>query len=181
MRKIIVGILMLGFFVFLGAFFRFGWLMTHQQAGFERKILYKDLADSKLGGKTPQETWNLYLDALEKEDTDLAVQYWMPEERDNMKKVLSEFKKAGVLNRYVANRGKILKQATSTIKELRENEKVFVYDFIREKDLDFIRIHDARTEEYMKLYWQDEKIDVIKTQTEIVFQLNKYSNKWLIK
>ena len=168
------------FFVFLGAFFRFGWLMTHQQAGFERKILYKDLADSKLGGKTPQETWNLYLDALEKEDIDLAVQYWMPEERDKSKKTLNEYKKAGALKRYATNHGKTLELAISTVRKIKENEKIFAYKFINEKDIDFIGAEG----EYLtiiKNYWEKQNINKITTQDNVVFQLNKYSNKWLIK
>jgi hypothetical protein len=168
-------------FAFLGGFFRFGWFYTHQKAVFERKIAFKELADSKLGGKTPQETWNLYLDALEKGDIELAVQYWVPEARVGIGKIMKEYKNAGVLQRYVKNHGgNLTKEKSAGLITLKDDEKAFSYDYIKEKEIDFI---GARGEyrNILEKIWKDEQMNNRKTRPIVIFQLNKFTNKWLIK
>ncbi len=47
------------------------------------------------GGKTPEETWNLFLTALEKEDIEEASRYFVVDKREKMKEELEGAKKEG--------------------------------------------------------------------------------------
>lgn len=182
-KNIFVGILIFAFFLTLGGIFRYFWLFKHQKAIFEKKYIYKEWVESKLGGKTPQETWNLYLDALEKEDIDLAIQYFVPEGREGVKKVMIERKQAGVLQRYAKNHSRKLQEIKNPQKYLENNEKIFTHKYIEDKFVDFADLEAASKEyqESTKSYWEQQKSDLVETQDDVIFKLNKYSNKWLIK
>jgi len=47
------------------------------------------------GGKTPEETYQLFLEALKKEDIDLATKYFILEKQDEYKKLFQEIKNSG--------------------------------------------------------------------------------------
>src|SRR3989344_2754602 len=46
--------------------------------------------NDKYGGKTPEETFDLFLDALRREDVDLASRYFVIPKQDNWGKALQE-------------------------------------------------------------------------------------------
>ena len=48
--------------------------------------------NDKYGGKTPEETFDLFLDALRKEDVDLASKYFVIPKQDEWKKTLEKYK-----------------------------------------------------------------------------------------
>lgn len=61
------------------------------------------------GGKTQDETFNLFINALEKEDVDLAAKYFMFDEnlsRDKWVKTFSELKDKGLLDEMVKDLNK---------------------------------------------------------------------------
>jgi len=49
------------------------------------------------GGKTPEETYDMFIDALKKGDVELASRYFVLESQDNWLKTLGEYKKSGSL------------------------------------------------------------------------------------
>ena len=55
------------------------------------------------GGKTPEETLQLFIDALKKGDIELATKYMIIEEQEKMLSDLKEAKNAGRLNQVVQN------------------------------------------------------------------------------
>jgi hypothetical protein len=55
------------------------------------------------GGVTPQETWKLFVTALEAGDTDLAAKYFVVEKQEEMKKGLALAKSNGVLETFLAD------------------------------------------------------------------------------
>tara|TARA_B100000745_G_scaffold279533_1_gene211086 strand:+ start:1414 stop:1935 length:522 start_codon:yes stop_codon:yes gene_type:complete len=57
-------------------------------------------ADTK-GGKTPQETWDLFVAALERGDTDEAASYYVAEQQKQMKEDWKGIKERGSLDIYL--------------------------------------------------------------------------------
>jgi len=55
--------------------------------------------NDKYGGKTPEETFDLFLDALRREDVELASRYFVIPKQEGWNKTLQEYKK----NRLLAN------------------------------------------------------------------------------
>jgi hypothetical protein len=45
--------------------------------------------EDKFGGKTPEETYEMFLDALRKKDIELASKYFVLDKQDEYKKVLN--------------------------------------------------------------------------------------------
>lgn len=179
-KSIILGLLILFAAFLVGAILRTVWFYSIQKGQFERHYLYRDLYESKLGGKTPQETWNLYLDALSKGDIDTAVQYWVPEGRAAVSNHINELKKAGLLIEFSKNQEKQLRPLAIEGEKASPDKKSFSVVYKRDKKIDFI---GAKGEvlEFLKQYWEQEKTTVVKTEETKVFVLNKYSERWLIK
>lgn len=69
---------------------------TWQGYIFEKKIeefqaaLSQPYRDDIYGGQTPQETWNLFLSALRKNDIDLASKYFVLEKQSNWKRIIED-------------------------------------------------------------------------------------------
>jgi len=61
------------------------------------------LKNDTFGGQTPEETYNLYIAALRKGDTDLASQYFYWERQVGEKQRLDEMKTKGELDKYIAD------------------------------------------------------------------------------
>ncbi len=60
----------------------------------------KYAADTK-GGKTPKETWDLFVSALERGDTDEAAGFYVPEEQERLRKEWGDIKDRGSLEIYL--------------------------------------------------------------------------------
>ena len=87
----------------------FGYFFWHEYvspspdrefAEFQKRYVVEMTADT-YGGKTPQETLNLFIDALEKGDADLAAKYFMLDDklsRDQWVKSLEELKRKDLLD-----------------------------------------------------------------------------------
>lgn len=68
----------------------------------EQKLLEEVLKEQErnyqediYGGKTPEETYNLFLEALKKEDINLAIKYFLFEKQEEYKKLLEKIKNNG--------------------------------------------------------------------------------------
>ena len=76
---------------------RANWEAQRLQAQWE-----KPYREDKYGGKTPEETYDMFLDALRKGDTTLASRYFVIEKQDNWKKTLEEYEKEGIISSFIA-------------------------------------------------------------------------------
>lgn len=99
-RSAIVLILILSF-GFLGLWFLGGEKIDikNQGASQVNTELNKELSDGfgKFGGKTPQETLEMLIAALEKNDLNLAVKYFIPENRKTVSEDLSRLENINLL------------------------------------------------------------------------------------
>ena len=85
---------------------RANWEAKRLQAQWE-----KPYREDTYGGKTPEETYDMFLAALRKGDTALASKYFVIEKQDNWKKTLGEYSKQNLL--------------TNFIKELEDTRKIW--------------------------------------------------------
>lgn len=158
---------------------RFFIFTTLQKKLFERNFLDRELIESKQGGNTPQETWNLYLDALEREDIETAVSYWWPSERDRMRTTLQKLKEAGLLKRYALDHGMELREKPNE-KIPNKQEKAFLHRFTNEKEIALTLTRPELYEIDLKL-WAEKGINKEEITAVTIFKFNSYSKKWLIK
>jgi hypothetical protein len=88
------------------------------RAGWEAKKLQneweKPYREDTFGGKTPEETYDMFLSALSKGDTTLASKYFVVDEQDKWEKTLTQYQEARVLNSFVTE----LKQTKTLWKQL---------------------------------------------------------------
>lgn len=78
--------------------------------------------DDTYGGKTPEETWAMYIDAQKKGDIDLASKYFAVNKQEEWKKILADTQKAGKLETVIKNlSGELKKDPTNDL----ENEKAY--------------------------------------------------------
>ncbi len=66
--------------------------------------LSKPYREDTYGGKTPEETWGMFLDALKKGDVELASKYIVPEKREerllDFKKAINEERMSEVISKF---------------------------------------------------------------------------------
>lgn len=85
------------FFLYIfGDFLKLLYYRVRIQLGMKliekQELKYKN---DKYGGKTPEETYSMFLDALKKEDIELASKYFVLEKQKEYKKALYEIKERG--------------------------------------------------------------------------------------
>jgi len=114
---------------------------------------YKTLAEDTYGGKTPQETLDMFVVALEKGDIDLASKYFALDDNlsrkelsDNLKKLINDGRLSEILQ--------ILKNAEKSPKDL------------------------AGTNSFQFVTWNSDRTLVEHT---IFMQFNRYSQVWKIE
>lgn len=66
-----------------------------------QKQLEKLYLEDKYGGKTPKETFELFISALENGDVELASKYFILNKRQDWLKTLSEYKSKALLSNFV--------------------------------------------------------------------------------
>ena len=92
--------------------------------------LQRPYKEDKYGGKTPEETFDLFITALKKEDIDLASKYFVIPKQESWKETLGEYEKNGLLaNFYVEleqSREKWQKKQTGNPDIIEFNEYVMV-------------------------------------------------------
>ena len=57
--------------------------------------------NDKFGGKTPEETFDMFIDALKKEDIELASKYFVIQKQDDWEEALGEYKTNNLLANFV--------------------------------------------------------------------------------
>lgn len=131
----------------------------------------KPYREDKYGGKTPEETYDLFLDALRKGDTTLASKYFVIEKQDDWNKTLNEYQKKNKLIDF--------------INELENTKKIW----IKTKSSSNTLFKDIISYEYKVLVTKDTTVDFEgKTlnvpagnyTNETTFELNTFSKIWKI-
>lgn len=121
------------------------------------------------GGKTPEETYGLFVSALKQENTELASKYFVLGKQDEKFTEFKKIKESGELQKYIEDLPKWseMREMESFNNELKE----FQYKSFREKD---IKIIDKLTkkEEILKTGWYI---------TFISFHFNPTTHIWKIK
>ncbi len=74
------------------------------------KALEKLYADDTMGGKTPEETLTLFLEAVKKEDFDLASQYAIYDGREDLRKWLISIKEKGQITEFIKAYSQAIKE-----------------------------------------------------------------------
>jgi hypothetical protein len=80
------------------------------------------------GGKTPEETWQMFLDALKKGDIDLASRYFDVEHQGEAKKWLENLKQENRLNQNIEEMETLHKSEEKTISQDRAYYFYYYYD-----------------------------------------------------
>ncbi len=77
------------------------WKMQRKVDTFNNAIIQMFKNDT-YGGRTPEETYNLFVDALKKQDVDLAVKYFIldADRRERYQKEFNDKKQSGELEKY---------------------------------------------------------------------------------
>ena len=104
---------------------RANWEAKWLQAQWE-----KPYREDKYGGKTPEETYDMFLDALRKGDTTLASKYFEIEKQSDWLKTLNEYQKNGILANFtdeLESTEKIWKKSEKSDEEMTSfTYKVFI-------------------------------------------------------
>ncbi|MDP3696639.1 MAG: hypothetical protein Q8R55_01250 [Candidatus Taylorbacteria bacterium] len=102
--------------------------------------------NDKYGGKTPEETFDMFIDALKKEDVELASKYFVIQKQDDWKKTIGEYKNKALLGNFI---GELQQNRNSwQLLEKDENNANFQYTFVVDKPFtENLPLGDGRTQE----------------------------------
>lgn len=113
------------------AYQAWGGYKWQKQTDAFQDALSKPYREDTYGGKTPEETWGMFLDALKKGDVELASKYVVPEKREtrlaDMIKAKEENRLPGILEKYSLILKKEPDQASNS-------ETAYFYLVIKNKD-----------------------------------------------
>jgi hypothetical protein len=172
-----------------GGFFRL-WIFSHTQVYlFEKNFIEKHIAQTKLGGKTPEETWAMFVSELEKDNLDNAIQFIISNEQKNYKFYFEKLKKDGKFEELIKRIKN--KKIIQLPKKIGMEEDEILYTYLTEEEIkkegeklinreDFKRMIeiDKKWGFPQELTFQDFLLDEIPT---IKFKYNKYTGKWIIE
>ncbi len=147
-----IGLLILVWWVGSAAYSAWNGYRWEKKTEEFQMALSKPYREDTYGGRTPEETWGLFLDALKKGDVDLASNYIVPEKREKELEFLKKEKSIDDLALLKTQFSATLEKETNNSMDNKES----AYFFIRFKDGDEVQAHS------------------------IVFILNPYAKIWKI-
>ncbi|MGC8981525.1 MAG: hypothetical protein ACP5JU_01065 [Minisyncoccia bacterium] len=175
-----IGIFLL--FLVIGFSFRILWFFFPQKEIMEYKFIEKPLREAKGGGKTPEETWINYLNALEKEDIEGALMYVWPENREGVRKTLERLREGGLIIKFAKNHSKGLIKNQTIQNTLEKDEQSFYYKYIKEKDIElFFVLNDPQLKKIEESHWEQKGLKSEPATFTIIFKYNPYTKTWFIK
>lgn len=92
-----------GFVIFgllRGQEFLASFLVSQETKKIQRE-LERPYREDKYGGKTPEKTFDLFLEALRKENIELASKYFELEKQEKWIEILNQYKSGGLINDYI--------------------------------------------------------------------------------
>ena len=133
-----------GFVIFgllRGQEFLASFLVGRETSKIQREF-EKPYREDRYGGKTPEETFDLFLEALRKEDIDLASKYFELEKQERLEKSFEELKKSSAYNELLAE----MEYARRNSRKVSENETVkFIYK-VKVEESRLINLPDGSTD-----------------------------------
>lgn len=141
------------------------WKIGRNYKKFEKAFI-DFLKNDKYGGKTPQETYEMYVNALKKQDIELAAKYYYFEKQDREEKRLKELKEQNKLKQYADS---MPKWEDMTEEEYWDKDgRRYGYKYIQEEDEKY----------YDPILKQERIISAGQRKGFITFLLNKHANIW---
>jgi hypothetical protein len=167
----VLGVVVLYVLLFAVYFFGYryyaSWKIGRDYQKFEQGILDYFRSDT-YGGKTPQETYQMFISALQKGDLDSASQYFYWEKQAEEKERLEKLKAEGKLEEYIES---LPKWEDLTEEEYWDKDgRRYSYKYIQKEDEVF----------YDPLLKKERIISAGEYQSWIDFQLNKQAQIWKI-
>jgi hypothetical protein len=95
--------------ILVGPQLYFSWQMQAGERQFEKEFI-EPLEQDKTGGKTPEQTMDFFIRALEQKDLQLAAAYFFPEDQADELARFQEFQNQGQLESFINE----MKQARAT-------------------------------------------------------------------
>ena len=143
------------------------WKMGQNYREFE-KSMYDYWKKDIYGGKTPQETYEMYINALKNGDLEKASKYYWWEKQVPQEKKLAQLKQDNKLEEYIAGLPKWTEMSEE--EHWDKDVKRYGWKWVRKESKIFIDPIDG------------EKIILPpgEGESEITFQLNKHANIWKI-
>jgi hypothetical protein len=127
----------------------------------------KPYREDTYGGKTPEETYDMFLAALSKGDTTLASKYFVIEKQDNWDKTLGEYKNNSLL--------------ASFTKELEDTRKIWKKSEKSTENLvSFTYINTVSKDKTVDFEGQKITIPSGNYINETMFEINTYTKIWKI-
>lgn len=124
------------------------------------------------GGKTPEETFDMFLDALEKGDLELASKYFIVRKQDEYKKRLEKMRSDGTLEKQIQEWKRARNEwerVTGEGYDFWDTHAVMRYKYRQEKEFKSI---DAFGNEFV--------VEPGEYTAEIIFDLNELTKVWKI-
>lgn len=142
------------------------WEAQQLQAQWE-----KPYREDTYGGKTPEETYDMFLAALSKGDTTLASKYFIVYKQDNWLKTFQEYQAQNLL--------------MSLIGELEQNRKFWTLQKRNDEEISYTYSYTRETPSTTELPISDGKTQKItfpagKFNAETIFSKNMMTNIWKI-
>ena len=169
-RRTIV-LLVLALLLVVGLFFVFSNFASVQQYFKEQKLqaeireLERPYREDIYGGSTPEETYELFIQALKEGNIELAAKYFSPKRQEDWLKELQAQKEQNKLDEFIAN-----------LPNLNEFEK----EVIDTDRVSFSKNFDA-PEEIVELQGKKFTIPAGIATYQVVLLRNEYTNKWKIE
>ena len=145
---------------------RANWEAKRLQAQWE-----KPYREDTYGGKTPEETYDMFLDALKDGDVELASKYFIVYKQDNWLKTLQEYQAQNLL--------------ANLISELEQNKKFWIPQNNNDEEISYTYSYTRETPTTTELPISGGKTQKItlsagKFNAETVFFKNTMTNIWKI-
>lgn len=146
--------------------FRANWEAQRLQAQWE-----KPYRQDIYGGKTPEETYDMFLAALRKGDTTLASKYFVVDKQNNWLKTFQEYQTQNLLNNLVG--------------ELEQNRKFWTPQKQNDEGIRYMYSYTRETPKTTELPISSGKTQKItlpagKFNAETIFSKNTMTNVWKI-
>lgn len=134
--------------------------------------LQKPYREDTYGGKTPEETFDMFLDAIKKGDLELAVKYFVVKERDKQKARFDKMRQEGTFEKQIQKWEQARKEWVKVVDDYNDwkTHATVQYKYRREKA---IKVFD-------ELSKKEEILPPGEYATEVIFDLNELTNIWKI-
>lgn len=119
------------------------------------------------GGATPEETYDLFIDALKSADVELASKYFVIEKQDSWLKTLQEYEKEGIIISFV-------EELENTKKTWKKSEKS------TETQVSYVYMNNIKEDKVVQFEGQDVIIPVGNYQNGTIF-IKYPSGAWKIE